>query len=593
MSLVGLALFYACVRPAPEDTGAPPEPETDADIDTDADSDADTDTDTDSDTDTDTDTAPEVDWLTGVVECPPTEGYSGAPVPDHRARRYCLAEEHVSDYLDNDGEPPAFWVVWFDGAEVPPEGQPALVYLHGGVVGNDDLKPDSIACNAYVKDDESGWEGIRNLVAGAVYGNDTLLDLARREGWLMLVPESLWCDLWGGLGPDDPVDTNHKSLLHVETMLDVMSAGLDGFHVDDDRLYLWGTSVGAAGTWSVGRGWPVDGHRFAGQVSDSGPMSTVAWYVPYSTDPTEYPSYQSALNHILGGSPYERDGVTPAAAWDNYTRFDARLLIEEQGFRVPTFQLWNGFDTSVEPYHGPDAAAALADTYDAEGVRYFARDLDHHAPLGADATYHVQTLAHGIPWVQTAMAGFDFLAGAEVWLVEAEDQCETGTCTIAHEDDPEFCFDPTDEYVCYAPRNLVASLASGTAAVRWASEGPGVVFRGSLPASLPRGVPATLRPVLKMAGVSAPDGTTALTLTYTDERGDVLDTVEVPAEHFTRSEAAASATELVDWVVGQSHDTDFDGDGTREGLPEGTVTLTVETTVTGDAYFDGLWFTTR
>ena len=572
--------------------------DTDTDTDTDTNGDTDTDTDTDADTDADTDTDT-TDWLTGVVECPPTEppdnvGYQDLPVDGLVLKRYCLTEAHVSGYRDREGNNPAFNVIFPETFAHPDAEHPVLLYLHGGVVGVDENEAGNRFCfyNRQEGKDENGqpiWAGTASLIQNAVYNRGTILEIVKRNDWIFVVPESDWCDLWSGLGDYDPVDTNHRSLQHVETTLDVLSAGLDGLEIDDDQIYAWGTSIGAEGTWVVAGGYPIDPHRLAAIVPDSGPFATVDWYTPYGTP---YADYSAELTDIVGGDPYEADGVTPSVFYANYARFDVRLLLTDNGVRTPAFMAWNSEDRIVEPDHGPFAAAALDEIYAAEGARYFYRDFDHHAPNGKGSNFHTQTPNEGIPWAYNTAAAIDFLQGAEVQMYEAEDLCTPGVCEIVTESDPEFCPDGPESEDCWGAQNKPAAMTSGTCAIRRTSDGPGILFEGLVPAEVPRGVPLKMRFILRVTDVDLVLPTTELVRVTLSQGAATIGTVAVTQAVIADEGAEAAPASIVDQVELTTLDGDLDADGVEEGLPTGDITVTLETTGTGNVYFDGIYVST-
>jgi hypothetical protein len=549
----------------------------DADTDADADSDTDGDGDTDADTDTDTN-----DLLTGIVECPPDGGYSDLPSDGMKVTRYCITSDHPGYYLDNDGNEPAFDVVVPEPFADPDAAHPVLMYLHGGVVG-----VDGDAFDRFCHYDVDG-EGAFSLVEGAVYGHETILELARQNDWIFLVPESTWCDLWSGMGDLDPVDSNHKSLLHVEHALDILDAGLDGLKIDDDHIFAWGTSIGAEGTWVVAGGYAVDPHPLAGIISDSGPFNALGWYEWYGEP---YGHYDDDLDHIVGGPPYDEDG-SPSGWYPNYDRFDVSLLMSELDVRVPAFLTWNSFDQIVEPNHGPWGAAALDEYYGADGSRYWYRDFAHHAPSGIGAAYHTQTPNEGIPWTYTTVAAVDFLKGAWVQMYEAEEFCDTGVCNLVTELDPEFCPDPEDTATCFSAPNTPSAMTSGTVVLRHKTEGPGVIFSGTLPAAITRNAPeTTLRPILLLKNASdLPPTTHAVTITI-ERDGNTIATRTLDAGDFAGSGRDQAATEFLAQVENTSFDTDFNGDGTREGIPTGDVRMTIYSEGAEDLFFDGIYIT--
>ena len=532
-----------------------------------------------------------------MVECPPSEppenvGYQELPIEGMTAKRYCLTEDHVSGYRNREGKDPAFYVVTPTTFADPTAAHPVLVYLHGGVVGVDENDAGNRFC-FYSRNEgteaEPLYAGTFSLINNAVYNGGTILEFTKRNDWIYVVPESDWCDLWSGMGEYDPVDTNHRSLQHVETVLDVLGGGLDGLTIDEDQIFAWGTSIGAEGAWVVAGGYAEDPHPIAAIVPDSGPFYTTAWYTAYGSP---YSDYGNELDDIVGGDPYESDGVTPSVYYANYERFDVRLLMERKGVRTPAFLAWNSEDRIVEPDHGPYAAAALDEIYGAEGVRYFYNDFDHHAPDGRGHNYHTQTPNEGIPWTYNTAAAVDFLRGAAVQLFQAESFCDDGICEIVNEADPEFCPGGTTSEDCWGTQNRPASMTSGTTAIRRSADGAGVLFKGVLPTAIPRGVPLQIRLILQATDISAVSPSTELVLVTVKQGSTTLGTLEIPRSSFADEGADVVTSTLVDQVELTSLDTDFGGDGVREGLPSGTVTLILETAGLGTILFDGIYVST-
>ncbi len=528
------------------DTGGP--------ADTDTDSDIDTDTDTDTDVDTDTDTDPvgtEIPWIVEVERDTRTYGEIGIEVVT-----YAITDENPTGYRDGDGGDARFHVIRpIDFTDAGAE-HPVLMWLHGSAQG---VHGDAVL------DARCGVEGVAQIVGDAVTEHHFVAaEVANRE-WIWVVPENTWCDLWTGLGAADPVDTAHHGAEHVHTVLDALETGFDGLLADPARIYGWGTSIGGSGIVVVaGRDTPS---RFAAIVADSGPVSPASWY--------NLPSEQPYLDHILGGAAYD-DGGAPTSFYPNYLRTDATLLVSEGGFRVPLFQVYNTYDTLV-PIRQNEALAALVDEhYGADGVRSFHHDLSHHAP---STSFHVQTGYERPPFSYTSRAAFSFLEGGGVDHFEAEDTCDTGVCTIVAESGSGVLEE-------------MSAYSHGAAVVRDAAAGAGDLYTGTLPASVPRGTPATFLPVLtgeELTGAAPADVVATFEL--------LLDGVIVSTHVVQRGDLAAGAAETHAAFYAQVGNTawpiDLDGNGTADALPDGELTLRVRYEGRGKVWLDGFWVLTE
>lgn len=318
-------------------------------------------------------------------------------------RTYAVTAAHPGAVRDAEGGDPLFYVV--ASQDRGADSGPGLLFLHGLVFGDESVD----RCTA---------EGIHQVAYEDVLARRLAHVLLARSGRAMLVPVSTWCDLWSGLGPDDPVDASHASLVHVQTALAAMEAGLDGVRLDLDRTPVWGSSIGALGSFVVSAHLASQGRSPPALVADSGPFDLL-------TMASEATDQQAGwLEHILGGLPYDPAGQ-PTPYLDNWRRLDVPSLLDD-GLRLPIFAAWNSQDDTVEGFHGPALLAALQDL-DAGAPPWFARDFDHGYPLGGG---HTQLNANQLLPAFAVDAAVRHLDGARVDQVEIETLCGPTGCSV-------------------------------------------------------------------------------------------------------------------------------------------------------------------
>ncbi len=506
--------------------------------------------DTDTDVDTDTDTGrPLPEWLTRVGTDSTLYADLGLEVIT-----YAMGPTSPGGYRDPDGGDPRFHIIKPATFTDPLAAHPVLMWLHGNAQGIEGDADYGAHCGA---------AGIEPVVTAAIEERAFVAaEVANRE-WIWIIPENPWCDLWSGLGADDPVDPAHHGTEHVQTILDLAEAGFSDILADPARIYGWGTSIGGAGILVSSYGDGL-GSRFAAVVPDSGPVGVRAWY--------DVASEQPYLDHILGGPPTDESGE-PSEFWDSYSRMDGSLLVEERGYRVPMFLVWNEFDGLVPPRQASALADRLDTFYAAEGVRYFHHDFAHHAP---GALFHVQTSYERPPFSYTNRAAFAFLEGANVAYFEAESTCQPDACTIVAESGS-------------GELEAVSAFSHGSAVVADTPDGLGVMYIGRLPDIVPRGVGITILPVLageQMGDAAVNDGVVTLDLKHD---GASLSTVTIRRGDLAADLADTHATfyaqiDRTTWRV------DTDGDGVPDPLPtEGDVTIQAFYQGRGKVWLDGFW----
>jgi hypothetical protein len=277
-----------------------------------------------------------------------------------------------------------------DGARVP-----VLFALHGAAI-DDDSDPDY-----YAGDPTETLCGAARAIASSYVDLGTLLaPLALERGWAVVAPEGLWCDGWMGLGPDDPADPEHHfGFVQLSEVKDFVDAGAAGFQ--PTSWSAWGSSSGANGA-ILASAWKGG---FDAVVADSPPCD---WLVYWHTD-------REVAEHLLGGSAFEKDGVTPSDLYEHYVADSCDTLVRDGD--TPLFHPWNWNDNLVAPGHSTQLDKAIAGRPD---VRSFAYDFDRYAP--ADS-YHTQTQSKALPLAYVPALAFEFLEGRNVRWIEAEDAC--------------------------------------------------------------------------------------------------------------------------------------------------------------------------
>jgi hypothetical protein len=275
------------------------------------------------------------------------------------------------------------------------EQVPVLFALHGAAI-DDDSDP-----NYYAGDPTQTLCGAARAIASSYVDPGTLVaPLALERGWAVVAPEGLWCDGWKGLGRDDLADPEHHfGFVQLSEVKDFVDAGAAGFA--PASWYAWGSSSGANGAilsdaWKGG---------FDAIVADSPPCD---WLVYWHTD-------RETVEHLLGGSAFEKDGVTPSPIHERYLAESCDTLV--RGSDTPVFHPWNWNDNLVAPGHNSQLQDALAKRPD---VRSFSYDFDRYAPA---ASYHTQTQGKAIPMAYVPALAFTFLEGRNVRWLEAEDVC--------------------------------------------------------------------------------------------------------------------------------------------------------------------------
>lgn len=312
-----------------------------------------------------------------------------------------VGPDFESPFLTPDGGAPRFNVLWPTApkAGVP---HPVVMLLHGSSTDVDDEVPegDLGRCTREFAQGE----------AQSILERSIFVRLALDAGFVVLSPENAFCDGWAGLGPRDPHDTLHAGYFLEEVALGWLRSGQGHLAIDTGAIYIVGTSLGAAGA-------PValdQDPEIAGLVFDSGPAD----YIRYTVDPdysgVDLEARQGRSVHVIGGLPYEADGVTPSEFHDRYLGHSLEPGLAAGRITRPVFWLYNEQDPLVGGEVNENAEAVLAAALDPLGVRWTAHDVDHADPV------HTQLHKPQVPYA--ALGVLRFVQGHRVAYVEAEDQ---------------------------------------------------------------------------------------------------------------------------------------------------------------------------
>ncbi len=308
-------------------------------------------------------------------------------------------------FTSADGLPPRFNVVW---PTTPDAGTayPVVLVLHGASTDVDTKVPE-------------GDYGRCTQEHGISEGTDmvrrsALIPHALAEGFVVVVPENSFCDGWAGLGPDDPVDTTHAGYFLEKVALGHLRWGTDVLTVDSDRIFGLGTSLGATGVpWFASHYDAV-----AGIVYDSGAPDFVRYTVDKDYSGVDLETRYARGTHIMGGEPYESDGVTESEWYSRYLHHSLDRGTAAGVLSTPAFVIFNTQD-EVAPgdmYEGVDAVLDAALT--PAGKRWTIHDVDHPTPM--------HTQIHSPSATYATWGAMQFLLGRHVAYVEAEGRTGSG-----------------------------------------------------------------------------------------------------------------------------------------------------------------------
>lgn len=340
------------------------------------------------------------------------------------------------------------------------ERLPLILFHHGGAIG-DDRTATPRQCQQ---------EHIDNWITAQLGGSRSLAWLAAERRWTVVIPRNDWCDGWQGLGTADPVDpVHHFGHYHEMRALRFVQAGGAGFRVDADRQYLWGTSAGAGTAVTTG----YREQEFAGIVMDSGFSSFFSYYeLPGSDGLPE----TGDLEDVFGGPPFDVDGNPNGEVYTRYQTSSPDWEITDGGYAPRLFVAWNQQDLNMDPRYGNEMLTAVSAGLSPAESGVF----DFNRPFPT-SDHHVQTVYLDNPNGYYTWALFEFLAGADLQIVEAESGCAAIACVGVVRTSAE-----GGDYV-----------TSTGGALREGGEGEaGVLYEGDAPLGLVPGTPVRVAVVL-------------------------------------------------------------------------------------------------
>lgn len=464
--------------------------------------------------------------------------------------RFGFAADHPQGIRDLEDRLPEFYLFRALGNPAGSEPQPAVVWLHGGGAMNDAVVP-SPTCTL---------EAARALAMDEMLDGRLIVPYALvRAGQVFVVPVSPWCDMWTGLGPEDPVDPRHRSLEYLVALLDGLEQGLDQTRVDPSRLRLWGSSLGAVGAFPVALHLQERGRAPTAIVSDSGPLDIEAMA---NTTSSTLP--RTFVWHVLGGPALRPDG-SPSEWEDQWERVAPLAMLASGRLTVPVFEVHNEQDLLTPAFNG-EALAALLAARDPEGrERSLSLDTKNLSP---GSQFHTQTSSRQFPGPYTGEAARRFVGGERVRYHELEALCSSVDCPVL------------DGSTSSAGHPLTQAIHQ-TGLVRPASRGPGPVVNIPLPADLPLDRRVALLPTLFAPGLDLADETPLLRLSVVQD-GEPLVVRALTARHLNT--VAGDVIAL--------HERLQEGTLTLEKgalAPEGGAELRISALVGFELVVDGLW----
>lgn len=308
-----------------------------------------------------------------------------------------LSDGYTSPFA---GESPTFYVLH---PEVMPEEASVMWWFHGSAFGLD-IEETPVGCLP---------DKIIPAAKRVAFSENLPATLLSHNNWILIAPRNDWCDMWRGIGNDDPGDPeNHFGGHHLEEVMNFIRAG--GLDFTPTKEALWGTSMGGvAAMLAQGKHGP-----FSSIVMDSSPSSALLFY-----ELDFGPNDQAALEHVFGGPPYNSAGQ-PSDFHSSYTQTTAEYLVESGDLDIPLFLAFNSQD-KVTPNAHPLALAEAISSFGHPSSGF--HDFSHPSP-GADN--HVQTLSGpNLEQGYFASAMFQFSNGFQVVWLEAETECPS--CTIS------------------------------------------------------------------------------------------------------------------------------------------------------------------
>lgn len=464
--------------------------------------------------------------------------------------RFGFTADHPQGIRDLEDRLPEFYLFRALGNPAGSKPQPAVVWLHGGGAMNDAEVP-SPTCTQ---------EAARSLAMDEMMEGRLIVPYSLiQAGSVFIVPVSPWCDLWAGLGPEDPVDPRHRSLEYLVALLDGLEQGLDQTRVDPTRLGLWGSSLGGVGVFPVALHLQTLGRAPKAIVSDSGPLDIEAMAnTPSSTLPRAF------VWHVLGGPAHGPDG-SPTEWLEQWERVAPLMMLGSGRLTVPFFEVHNEQDLLTPSFNGEALAALLAERDPKGTQRSLSLDTKNLSP---GSQFHTQTGSRQFPGPYTGEAARRFLHGQWIRYHELEELCPAADCPVL------------DGSTSPAGNPLTQAI-NQTGLVHLAERGPGPVATIPLPADLPTDRRVTLLPTLLVPGMDLADETPLLRLSVVQD-GLPLASSELTARHLNAVEGDVIAF----------HDRLRDGSLTLEGgalTPKGGAELRISALARFELIVDGLW----
>lgn len=464
--------------------------------------------------------------------------------------RFGFTADHPQGIRDLEDGLPEFYLFRALGNPAGKEPQPAVVWLHGGGAMNDAEVP-SPTCTL---------EAARALAMEEMLDGRLIVPYSLvQAGSLFVVPVSPWCDMWTGLGPDDPVDPRHRSLQYLVALLDGLEQGLDQTRVDPARLGLWGSSLGAVGVFPVALHLQGLGRAPTAIVSDSGPLDIEAMSnASSSTLPRTF------VWHVLGGPALRPDG-SPTEWQEQWDRVAPLPMVSSGRLAVPLFEVHNEHDLLTPSFNG-DALVALLEAEDpmGSGLRY---SLDTRN-LSPGSQFHTQTSSRQFPGPYTGEAARRFLFGQRVQYHDLEALCAETDCPVR------------DGSTASAGHPLTQAI-NQTGLVHTAARGSGPVATIPLPANLPTDRPVDLLPTLFAPGLDLADETPLVRMSVVQD-GAALVVRELTARHLNT--VAGDVITLHERLQEGTLRLD-----TGELAPKGQAELRISDLAGFELVIDGLW----
>lgn len=320
----------------------------------------------------------------------------------YRVVRYELGSEHETSLVSPDGEP-AHFLMAAPVLSEPDFARPILLLLHGGCMDVDNPEqPEGV-------DGTCGTEYGRATAANVLLSD--IAHIFAEKGAIIIAPENAACDAWVGEGDADPADTAHIGFALASFALDFVQNRQSDHVIDENALYVVGTSIGAQGSVWFARSTP----GITALLFDSGSGDMVRYYQEDDYIDQALETRQARLDHVLGGPPYQDELQSIESEWfERYHDLSIVRQLREGEWSIPVFQAWNNLDPLSPPSSNDEMALELANA----GVRTFNWDVSHTRPIHGQLT---SARLSPVIWAATR-----FAEGAQVRRIEAEDPTSLG-----------------------------------------------------------------------------------------------------------------------------------------------------------------------